>query len=217
MNLLTAVLADDHALLREMLRERLISSGRFQVLAATGDADAALDTIVRKRPDVAILDIDMPGRNAFEVASVIRTASPNTGILFLSSHFHDRYIQQALDAGARGYVVKTRSPDEIVEAIRSVAQGGVVYSQEVLDRIVIDAKGVYLSNNITTRLDQLSDREREVLVYLARGLSKKEIAELMTLSVKTIQNHADRLMQKLDIHDRVELTRFAIREGLTNA
>ncbi len=214
---LTVVLADDHALLRDMLKERLASSGQFEVLAATPDADAALETIIRRQPDAAVLDIDMPGRSAFEVATVIRAACPKTGVIFLSSHYMDRYIQQAIDAGARGYVVKARSPDEIVEAIRTVAQGGVSFSQEVLDRLVIDAKGVRLANQPATRLNQLSDRELEVLRYLAQGLSKKEVADRLHLSVKTIQNHTDRLMQKLDIHDRVELTRFAIREGLTQA
>ena len=200
-----------------MLRERLTSSGAFDVLAATADADAALDTITKRHPDAAVLDIDMPGRNPFEVATVIRAFSPRTGVLFLSSHYSDRYIQQAIDAGARGYVVKTRTPDEIIDSIKIVATGGVSFSQEVLDRLIIDSRGVRLASPVATRLNQLSERELECLRYIAQGLSKKEVAEKMHLSVKTIQNHTDRLMQKLDIHDRVELTRFAIREGLLQA
>lgn len=213
-NLLCVVLADDHALLREMLKDRLERSGQFRVMAATTDADAALEAVIKQGADVLVLDIDMPGRDVFDAASVVRSSSPKTAILFLSSHYHDRYIQQAIALGARGFVLKTRTPDEIVDAIRSVAMGGVSFSQEIMDRLVIEPKGIRLVDSNATRLGQLSDRELEVLRYIASGLSKKEIAERMHLSVKTVQNHADRMMQKIDIHDRVELARFAIREGL---
>lgn len=216
MTVFQVVLADDHALLRDMLKERLEASGRFKVVAATGDADSALDAALRTRAHILVLDIDMPGRDVFDVASVVRASSPSTAVLFLSSHYHDRYIQRAIELGARGYVLKTRPPEEIVEAIRSVAMGGASFSQEVMDRLIIEAKGVRLNDGSSTKLSQLSDREMEVLRYIAAGLSKKEIAERMHLSVKTVQNHADRMMQKIDIHDRVELARFAIREGLVN-
>lgn len=208
------VLADDHALLRDMLKERLEATGRFKVVAATADADSALEAALRNRAHILVLDIDMPGRDAFDAASVVRSASPSTAVLFLSSHYHDRYIQRAIELGARGYVLKTRPPEEIVEAIRSVAAGGASFSQEVMDRLIIEPKGVRLNDGSSTKLSQLSDREMEVLRYIAAGLSKKEIADKMHLSVKTVQNHADRMMQKIDIHDRVELARFAIREGL---
>ncbi len=213
MNPLQVVLADDHALLREMLKERLEAVGNFRVVA-TADADSAIEAVLRSRADVLVLDIDMPGRDAFDAASVVRTSSPATAILFLSSHYHDRYIQRAIELGARGYTLKTRPPEEIVDAVRAVARGGTSFSQEIMDRLVIEPKGVRLADSSATRLGQLSDRELEVLRYIASGLSKKEIADRMHLSVKTVQNHADRLMQKINIHDRVELARFAIREGI---
>lgn len=214
MNPLRVVLADDHALLRDMLKDRLERSGQFKVVAAAGDADAALEAIVRLGADVAVLDIDMPGRDVFDAAAVIRSSSPRTVLLFLSSHYHDRFIQKAIELGARGFVLKTLTPDEIVDAVRSVASGGVSFSPEVMDRLVIEPKGIRLVEANATRLGSLTDRELEVLRYIASGLSKKEIAERMHLAVKTVQNHADRMMQKIDIHDRVELARFAIREGL---
>lgn len=200
-----------------MLRDRLASREKFEVVAAVADADAALGAALTHKPDVVVLDVDMPGRSAFDVARVITTSLAKTGVIFLSSHFHDRYIEQAVNAGARGYVIKTGTPDQIVESIRQVAQGGVAFSPEVLDRVIVDRGSIRLAGTVATKLSQLSDRELEVVRYLASGLSKKEIAAQMHLSVKTVQNHADRLMQKLDIHDRVELTRFAIREGLVNA
>jgi DNA-binding NarL/FixJ family response regulator len=214
LNPLQVVLADDHALLRDMLRDRLEDTAQFKVAAATADADSAVAAVLKHRADVLVLDIDMPGRDVFDAAAVVRASSPATALLFLSSHYHDRYIQRAIELGARGYILKTRPPEEIVDAIRSVAQGGTSFSQEVMDRLIIEPKGVRLADASSTRLSQLSDRELEVLRYIASGLSKKEIAERMHLSVKTVQNHADRMMQKIDIHDRVELARFAIREGL---
>ncbi|MCU0689160.1 MAG: response regulator transcription factor [Phycisphaerales bacterium] len=217
------VLADDHALLREMLSERLASRAGFEVVMAR-DADEAFGHALRLKPHVVVLDVDMPGRNVFEVAKSIRQALDRTAVMFLSGHFHDRYIEQAVSAGARGYVVKSGSAERVVDAITMVASGGVAFSPEVLERVIVDRDGVRMASaaggasgpSVQTRLASLSDREREVLRYLATGLSKKEIAAQMHLSVKTVQNHADRLMQKLAIHDRVELARFAIREGIIN-
>lgn len=216
MSPLRIVIADDHALLRELLCERLNGDDRFSVVASVTNAEDAFEAAVRHRPQVLLLDVDMPGRNAFEVARAITSAHPSIAIMFLSSHVHDRYIEQAVASGARGYVVKSGAPEEIVESILKVAQGGYAFAAEVVDRVVIDRDGVRLAGAVTTKLSQLSDREMEVLRYLAMGLSKKEVAANMHLSVKTIQNHADRLMQKLAIHDRVELARFAIREGVVN-
>lgn len=208
------VIADDHGLLRELLRERLALSDQFEVVEAVADADAALTASVRHAPDVVVLDVDMPGRDVFEVARSIRTSHSRTAVMFLSSHITDQFIARALGAGARGYVLKTAGPTEIAKAIRDVASGGVAFSPEIQARLVIDRDGPRLAQSPDTKLSTLSDREVEVLRYIAQGLSKKEIASLMVLSVKTVQNHTDRLMQKLAIHDRVELARFAIREGL---
>ena len=213
---LRVVVADDHGLVRGVLREHLVQRQLFDVVAAVGDADAALGAALAHTPDVVVLDVEMPGRSTFEVARSIGSALPRTAVMFLSSYFQDRYIEQAVAAGARGYVVKTSTPEQFIEAIRQVAQGGVAFSAEVMDRLVIDRSGVRLTGGLSTKLSQLSDREIEVVRYLATGLSKKEIAGNMHLSVKTVQNHADRLMQKLGIHDRVALARFAIREKIVS-
>jgi DNA-binding NarL/FixJ family response regulator len=166
------------------------------------------------QPDIVLLDIDMPGMAAFDAARTIRLRSPRTRLAFVSAHFHDRYIEQALGVGAMGYITKGEPPETVARAIRSIAGGGAYFSPDVQARIVIDVSGPRLADQQRTRVSILTAREQEVLRYLASGLAKKEIAETMNLSVGTVNNHAANLMKKLDIHDRVELTRFAIREGI---
>ena len=164
-----------------------------------------------------MFDIDMPGLSSFDAARSLQQLSPDTRTVFLSGFWHDQYIQAALGVQAMAYITKSEPPQRMIEALRSVAMGRTYYSPEVRERIVVGVKGVDLKSKGTTRLDQLTKRELETLRYLARGLSKKNTAVTMHLSVKTIDKHATSLMRKLDIHDRVELARYAIREGLVEA
>lgn len=214
---LTVLLADDHALVRETLASYLRSAGEMQVVADVGSADEALAIAVREKPDVVLLDIDMPGLLAFDAARTIRTRSPRTRVIVLSGFFHDRYIEEALKAEVSAYLTKGEPPETVVKAIRTVANGGVYFSPEVQARILVDSNGARLAHNGATRGSALTPRELEVLRYIARGLSKKDIASIMHLSVKTVDNHSTSLMSKLNIHDRVELARYAIREGLAEA
>lgn len=211
---ITVVLADDHTLVRNTLASWLKSAGGIQVVADIGNADAAVDACIAHKPDVVVLDIDMPGLQCFDAARSIKARCPNTRVLFLSAFFHDRYIEDALGVEASGYVTKGESPTTIVEAIRIAVAGGVYFSPEVKTRLVIDSSGVRLAAKKLTRSSLLTAREVEVLRYIARGMAKKEIAATMHLSVKTVDNHCTSMMNKLDIHDRVDLARFAIREGL---
>jgi DNA-binding NarL/FixJ family response regulator len=165
-----------------------------------------------------VLDIDMPGVEVFEAARMIRNRSPQTRVIFLSAFTHDRYIESALKAGALGYVTKTEGPETVVRAIHAMAAGQCYFSAAVQCRIVIDDHGPSLSaDRLSTRASMLTARETEVLRYIAQGKSKKEIASTMHLSVKTVENHTANIMTRLDIHDRVELARFAIREGMIEA
>lgn len=213
----SVLLVDDHALVRDSLSNWLRSEDDINVVASVGSADEAIAEALRFKPDIVLMDIDMPGLLCFDAAQVIRTRCPSTRILFLSAFFSDRYIEDALAAGASGYLTKGVAPEAVVKAVRDVAHGGVSFSPEVQQRLVIDSGGVRLGAATKTRVSTLTPRELEVLRYLARGLSKKEIAATMHLSVKTVDNHSASLMSKLDIHDRVELARFAIREGLAEA
>ena len=214
---ITVILADDHALVRSTLAAWLVATGDIEVVANVGDADAAVDAALAHRPDVIVLDIDMPGLQCFDAARAIKSRCPSTQIIFLSAFFHDRYIEDALAVEAAGYVTKGESPQTIVEAIRLAVSGGAYFSPEVKSRLVIDQGGVSLTAPNSTRSSLLTSREVEVLRYVARGLAKKEIAGTMHLSVKTVDNHCTSIMNKLDIHDRVDLARYAIREGLAEA
>jgi DNA-binding NarL/FixJ family response regulator len=211
---ITVLLADDHALVRESLGNWLREAGDIRVVGEVGSADEALAVAVRERPDVVLMDIDMPGLLAFDAVRTIRTRCPTTRIIVLSGFFHDRYIEEALSAEASGYITKGEPADAVVRAVRAVAGGGTYFSPEVQARIVVDTHGARLAAQGSTRASTLTPRELEVLRYIARGLSKKDIAGIMHLSVKTVDNHSTSLMTKLNIHDRVELARYAIREGL---
>lgn len=209
---ITVVLADDHAVLREMLALRLEQEPDFQVVAEVADAGAALAAAREHDARLLVLDIDMPGLSPFAAARQLGEQAPGTRIVFLSGHLRDRYLDQVLEAGAAGYLLKHEHLDTIVAALRLAGRGRAVFSPAVRERMrPAPAAG---GGEVTGRLDQLSPRELEALRYLAGGLSHKEMAQVMEISPKTVEQHCTHLMDKLDIHDRVELARFAIREGL---
>lgn len=211
------LLVDDHAMLRDMLRERLEREPDLQVVGTAARGEDAVALAEKLAPDIVVLDIDMPGQLCFTAAREIRGAHPQTRILFLSAFFHDRYIEDALEVGASGYVTKDESPEVIVGAIRTASGGLAYYSPNVQSRIVVGPDGLQLAQAGSSRAAQLTPRELEVVRYIARGLANKEIALRIDVTVKTVDRHAQNAMDKLDIHNRVELARFAIREGLAEA
>jgi len=211
---ISIVLVDDHALVRDMLRQRLTQETDMVVLSCESNAQDAVRCCVAMCPDVVLLDIDMPGLSAFEGARSIKSQCPRTRLVFLSAFFHDYYIDQALALEATGYLTKSEPPEVVIQAIRQVMTGTVYFSDEVLARIVINGDGARLARAPESRTRLLTERELEMLAYIARGLSKKEIARTVGISVKTVEQHCMHLMEKLAIHDRVELARLAIREGL---
>ena len=208
------LLVDDHMLVRDVLSERLNREPGLSVVAKAINAEQAMAMCATHTPNIILMDIDMPGLICFDAAERIMSLHQKTHIIFLSAFFNDRYIEQALRIKARGYVTKREPPEVVVAAVREVAAGGIFFSQEVRNRMVIGDDGVRLVDDAATRSSTLTPRELEVLRYVARGLSKKEIANTMSISVKTIENHCGSLMTKLGIHDRVVLARYAIREGL---
>ena len=208
------LLVDDHALMREMLSVHLAQEPSFDIVGTAANAGEAIELAIERRPNVVVMDIDMPGLSCFDAARRIAAAQPEVRFVFLSAYTHDRYIEQALAVGALGYVAKTEPPDKIVAAIRAVADKKAYFSEEVQARIVLDADRPRLAPRGKSRMSTLTPRELEVLQYVSRGLAKKEIAGMMNISLKTVEKHSDNLMRKLSVHDRVELTRLAIREGL---
>jgi len=209
---ITVLLADDHTLLRDMLRMTLTAEG-MQVVADVGSGEAAEAMCQSMRPDVAVLDIDIPGKCIFEVTRSLQQTSPETRVIFLSAFVHDQYIADALAVEASGYLTKTEPPEVLVTSIRKAVGGATCFSSEVINRMVIGESGARLSGQ-HAKMDLLTEREREVLRYVAQGLQQKQIAARAGISIKTVQHHIMHLMDKLAIHDRVDLARFAIREGL---
>ena len=214
---LKILVVDDHTLVREAVADQLAREEDFEVVGTAAEAGDVLRLVPELKPDVVVMDIDMPGMICFDAAHRLTVHGEGPNIIFLSAFFHDHYIEQALRVKARGYVVKTDPPTTLIEAIREVAAGGSYFSEKVRARLVVGDGTVELAEDSRTAVSLLTQREIEVLRYIAQGLSKKEIAATMHLSTKTVENHSARLMAKLDIHDRVELARFAIREGLAEA
>jgi DNA-binding NarL/FixJ family response regulator len=215
--IISILIADDHDSLRELLKSRLETQPDMKVVAHVGDADAAVTEAVASNPDVVLMDIDMPGLSAFDAAERIGSRCPKTRIIFFTAFVRDRFIEQALSVKAWGYVTKTERAESIVKAIRDVASGFAYFSPAVQARLVMGPKGPRLAHKDQSLAATLTDREREVLCYVARGMAKRDIAQTMSVSVKTVDYHCTNLMDKLKIHDRVELARFAIREGLIDA
>ena len=208
------LVVDDQALVRGALAERLRREPGFSVVGGAGTADEAVDEALELEPDIILMDIDMPGLNSFDAAQRLRSLRPDIRVIFLSAFLHDHYIERSLRVKASGYLTKCESPETLIAAIHEVASGGSYFSPEVRARIVVDEDGAKLLAGSKTRISTLTTREVEVLRYIARGLAKKQIADTMGVSVKTVDCHASNLMAKLEIHDRVELARFAIREGV---
>jgi DNA-binding NarL/FixJ family response regulator len=216
-HVISILIADDHDSMRELLKQRLEAEPDMQVVAHVADGEAATAVALTAKPDVVLLDIDMPGLSAFDAAERIRARNPAARIIFFTAFVRDHFIEKALAVKAWGYVTKTERADTVVKAIRDVSRGFAYFSPDVQARLVMGAKGPQLAHKTQPLLATLTGREREVLCYIARGLTKKAIADTMCVSIKTVDYHCANLMDKLRIHDRVELARFAIREGIVDA
>ncbi|MFT7669560.1 MAG: DNA-binding NarL/FixJ family response regulator [Planctomycetota bacterium] len=207
------LLVDDHELVRTAMCGLLERDSAYEVVGECSNAGDATSMAMECQPEILVMDIDMPGMICFDAVKQITERLPELKVIFLSAFFHDHYIEQALAVGAKGYLVKGDPPRALFQALEEVSKGGVYFSNEVKARFALDKDGKPDTSKLTVT-STLTNREVEVLRYLARGLSKKEIAKTMHLSVKTVEHHSASVMRKLDIHDRVELARYAIREGL---
>jgi DNA-binding NarL/FixJ family response regulator len=214
---ITVLVADDHALIRSALVAVLGATEDIRVVGECANAADAVEMAHKLSPSVVILDVEMPGIDAFHAASHIRQLRPNTAIMFLTASDHDRFIEQAIKVGALGYVVKNDDPDSIPLAIRAIARGEQYFSPSAAERVRGSAADMRKGKVVGTRGNELSEREVEVLRYVGKGFAKKQIAEMLGISVKTVDKHVTSVMEKLDIHDRVELALYAVREGFINA
>ncbi len=206
------VLADDHALVRAGFRALLAAIPGVDVVGEAADGRAALLEIESSVPDVAVLDITMPGLNGIEAIAQLRVSCPHTRVIILSMHDNEDYVRQALRAGAAGYLLKDSSSVELELAVRAVAQGGT-YLSPAVSRHLVSAYVRRTSDNEESS-DGLRPRQREILQLIAEGQTNQQMASTLNLSIKTIETHRAQLMDRLDIHDVAGLVRYAIRSGL---
>lgn len=212
MGKISVLIVDDHAILREGLRALLSLYPDFEVV---GEAEDGLEAINKTRelsPDIVLMDIAMPVLGGLEATLEIRKQSPGSRVVILTQHDDTEYIFPMLKAGAAGYVLKKAVGTELVAALRAVHHGGSFLYPSVA-KAVIEGY-VHKGEDTESSYDRLTDRERQVLKLIAEGRTSKEIAELLSLSVKTVIAHRANLMEKLDIHNRTELVKYAIRKGL---
>jgi len=211
---------DDHAFLVEGLKSRLQIEPDLEIVGWLESAEGLVDEARRQRADIVLLDIEMPGSDSFEALEDLKHRAPEARAIILSAYVRDHYIDAAVKAGAWGYLSKSDSPDSVVEAIRNAVKGKFTFGPEVERRCQPGppgAAGSTASQPPASKLDCLTTRELQILRLIARGKTRIEIAEEIHRSPKTVDNHRAAIMQKLDIHDRVELARFALREGLVEA
>jgi DNA-binding NarL/FixJ family response regulator len=212
MKSIRVLLADDHTLVRAGFRALLRSLGDVEIVAEAGDGNDALRLIEAHQPDVVLLDIAMPGLNGLEVAARVAQRFPNVRVMMLSMYANEEYVLQALRAGAAGYLLKDADSNELELAVRAVARGDTYLSPPVSKSVIEDY--VRRVSSQPGSLDRLTPRQREVLQFIAKGHTTKEIAQMLNISVKTAETHRTQLMQQLDIHDIAGLVRYAIRVGV---
>jgi DNA-binding NarL/FixJ family response regulator len=213
MSRIRVLIADDHAILREGVRALLALSEDIEVVGEASDGGEAIEACQRLEPDVVLLDIAMPGLGGLEAALTIRKESPRTRILVLTQYDDREYVARFLKLGVSGYVLKKAAGAELASAIRSVHRGGLVLDPEVA-RQALSEPPVAAADAGEDPYETLTPREKQVLRLVAEGRANKEIAEELGISVKTAMSHREHVMEKLQLHGRTELIKFALRKGV---
>jgi DNA-binding NarL/FixJ family response regulator len=210
------LIIDDHPLFREGIKTIISRDGQFEVVGEAGSARAGLEKINHFKPDVAVVDISLPDGTGMEVARQIRTQSPKTRILILSMHSKIDYIVEAFQAGATGYVVKESAAERLVHGLKAVTDGEYYLDSSISQEVVAKLMNSPLKEAKVSDsgYGKLSTREQEIMRLLAEGISKAEIADQLCISIKTVENHRTNIMRKLEIHNAMELVRYAARLGL---
>jgi len=211
------LLVDDHAVVRSGLRMLLMSEEDMEIVGEAGNAAEALEAARLLKPDVILMDIGLPDMSGIEATREIRKLHPDAAVVALTIHEDEEYFFKMLDAGARGYVPKRAAPEELITAIRAAAVNEVYIYPSLAKLLVRDYLSQDHSGEQSKALDNLTDREQEVLTFLAEGKSNDEIAEALVISPKTVARHRENIMHKLNLHSRAELVRYAIRKGIIEA
>jgi DNA-binding NarL/FixJ family response regulator len=206
------LVADDHTLVRAGLRALLEKLPEVQVVAEASNGRDALQLVKAHQPDVVLMDIAMPGLNGLEATKRMAKEFPNVRLLILSMHASEEYVWQALSAGAAGYLLKGADPAELALAIKAVSNGETYLSPPISKHVIRDY--VQRVGGEATLLERLTSRQREILQLIAEGVTTKEIATTLHISVKTVETHRAQLMERLGIHDVAGLVRYAMKIGL---
>ncbi len=209
--MIRVLLADDHSIVRAGLRSIMDDTGEIKVVVEAADGREAIEQALAVRPDVAVIDISMPVMDGMEVIARLQEQQPDLPILVLTMHEEEQYLIRTIGAGARGYITKRSAPEQLVQAIKKLHQGGRYLSQEAAELL---AMRVARGEKGSSPLDPLSNREIQVLRSLALGRTNREIAESYNISVKTVDTYRFRLLKKLNLRNNADLSRFAIQNGL---
>ena len=212
---LTVMVVDDHPMWRDGVARDLAEAG-FEVVATAGTGDEAVRRAAACRPRVVVLDLQIPAPSGVEVTATLVKADPSVRVLILSASGEQADVLEAVKAGATGYLVKSASRKELVAAVTAVAQGDTVFTPGLAGLVLGEYRRLSDSSGSASATDapQLTERETEVLRMVAKGLSYKQIAERLVLSHRTVQNHVQNTLRKLQLHNRVQLVRYAIEQGL---
>ena len=213
MSKIQLLLVDDHEIVRAGLRMLFVAEEDMEIVGEVNSGEEALQAVRRLKPDVVIMDVAMPGIGGIEATRQIKEANPDTTILALTMHEDEQYFFEMLNAGASGYIPKRAAPDDLVSAIRVVSQGNV-FLYPTLAKLLVKDFLERAEAGSTPIVDDLTTREREVLTHIAEGYTNREIAENLVISVKTVDRHRENIMHKLNLHNRVELVKYAIEKGL---
>jgi len=208
------VLVDDHEIVRAGLRLLIQAQGDMEIVGEAENGQQAIELCPKASPDVVVMDITMPGLSGLEVTRQIKQQYPDINVLALTIHEGEQYFFEMLNAGASGYVPKRAAPTDLVAAIRAVYSGEVYLHPSVAKTLVNDYIQRVQMGWERASYDGLTDREQQVLKMIAEGLMNKEIAEKLSISVRTVERHRENIMSKLNLHTRAELVRYAVDKGL---
>ena len=215
MQVIRVLLADDHTLVRAGFRRLLEGIPGIQVVGEASDGREALEMIEAKRPDMVLMDIGMPGLNGLEVTARVTHDLPGIRVIILSMHSDKEYVLKALRAGASGYLLKDADINQFEMAIKAVAEGETFLSPSISRHVISDY--VHRVGSESSPREELTPRQREILQLIAEGRSKQDIAQMLGVSLKTVETHRDQMMERLGIYDVAGLVRYAIRTGVVTS
>ena len=214
MKQIRVMLADDHDVVRKGVRYLLSEDPAIVVVGEASDGLQAVEMAEQLKPDVLVMDIAMPNMNGIQVTATVTKRSPRTGVIILSMYSNEVYLTRALDAGARGYLLKDCVEPDLLRAISAVAQGKPFFTPSIASTLLDDYMRCLREKSLVDSYDMLTDREKEVLQLLAEGKSNKEAAALLNVSPTTVETHRTRMMQKLNLHNTAEIVLYAVRKKI---